>query len=180
MNSTHRGSVILAIDPGTRLMGVAVLDGRRLVYHGVKTLHAVGSPKWRLEEARRVILRLIRNFRPHILAVETAFFAQDRNAAFLNVLIEEIQSLARERRIEVRSLAPSTVRKRLCGNGRATKREVADVVAAWHPELKVYLTKDQWWKERYYGNMFDAVAVGLACQRSLSAASRTPLEVSAG
>jgi RNase H-fold protein (predicted Holliday junction resolvase) len=27
---------ILAIDPGTREMGVAFLDGEKLIYHGVK------------------------------------------------------------------------------------------------------------------------------------------------
>ena len=30
-----------------------------------------------------------------------------------------------------------------------------------YPELKVYLTQDRAWKERYHQNMFDAVALGL-------------------
>lgn len=29
------------------------------------------------------------------------------------------------------------------------------------PELKVYLTEDRAWKERYHQNMFDAVALGM-------------------
>jgi hypothetical protein len=30
-----------------------------------------------------------------------------------------------------------------------------------YPELKVYLTQDKAWKERYHQNMFDAVGLGL-------------------
>ena len=30
-----------------------------------------------------------------------------------------------------------------------------------YPQLKVYLSQDRKWKEKYYANMFDAVALGL-------------------
>ena len=35
---------ILAIDPGTREMGVALLDGGRIIYHGVKVIKNRKSP----------------------------------------------------------------------------------------------------------------------------------------
>jgi hypothetical protein len=38
---------------------------------------------------------------------------------------------------------------------------VARVVVAKYPELKVYLTQDRAWKEKYHQNMFDAVALGM-------------------
>src|SRR5438093_9743249 len=95
----HRRFTVLAIDPGTRQIGIAVLDGRELVYHGVKTLRSHGSPQERLQEARRVVLRLIRDFRPQVLAVEHAFYSRSRNAALLNVLVEEIRTLARQKGI---------------------------------------------------------------------------------
>ena len=34
----------------------------------------------------------------------------------------------------------------------------AEACALRHPELKVYLTQDRAWKEKYHQNMFDAVA----------------------
>jgi len=37
---------------------------------------------------------------------------------------------------------------------------VAKVIVASYPELKVYLTQDRAWKEKYHQNMFDAVALG--------------------
>lgn len=38
---------------------------------------------------------------------------------------------------------------------------VARVIVSKFPELKVYLTQDRAWKERYHQNMFDAVALGM-------------------
>ena len=92
-----------------------------------------------------------------------------------NILVDEIRALARERGILVRALAPSTVKKRVCGDGRATKREVARAVVVRYPELKVYLGQDRKWKERYHGNMFDAVAIGMASGERALASHETPV-----
>jgi Holliday junction resolvasome RuvABC endonuclease subunit len=114
-----------------------------------------------LQEAHRLILRLIRDFRPSVVAIETAFFVRDRNAALLNTLIEEIRAGAGAAGVQVRCLPPSTIKKRVAGSGRATKREVARAVVAVFPELKAYVGQNRLWKERYHGNMFDAVALAL-------------------
>ena len=65
------------------------------------------------------------------------------------------------RELEFVSFAPSTIKKFTCGNGRASKKEVATVVVSKFPELKVYLTQDRAWKERFHQNMFDAVALAV-------------------
>ena len=148
-------------------MGIAVLDGDALIYHGVKTILVRLTPHERLNAGRAVVVRLIQDFGPTVLAVEKAFFAQNRNAALLNVLVDEIRAIGRRHELEVRPLAPSTVKKGICGTGAATKREVAEAVVARSPELNVYLGQNRKWKERYHGNMFDAVAVGLVAQRAI-------------
>ena len=113
------------------------------------------------QEGRRVVLQLLRDFQPDLLAVEHAFFVKNRNTALLNVFVDEIRALARQNGIVVRSLAPSTVKKGICGDGAATKRQVSEAVVARYPDLKVYLGQDRKWKERFHGNMFDAVAIGI-------------------
>jgi len=55
----------------------------------------------------------------------------------------------------------STVKKFICGNGWADKKEVAKAIVSKFPELKVYLTQDRAWKEKFHQNMFDAVALGI-------------------
>ncbi|MCD6298069.1 MAG: crossover junction endodeoxyribonuclease RuvC [Deltaproteobacteria bacterium] len=152
---------ILAIDPGTRLMGVAFLDKGKLIYHGVKIIKKGRSPNDNLQYARRIILRLIKDFKPNLIVVENAFFARNRKAYLLNVLIDEIKAIARRKRIGLVSYSPSTVKKFITGNGWATKEQVAKVIVSKYPELKVYLTQDRGWKERFHQNMFDAVALGM-------------------
>jgi crossover junction endodeoxyribonuclease RuvC len=156
---------ILAIDPGTREMGVAFFDNRKLIYHGVKVVRNKKTPHEKLREARKIVLRLIRDLKPGLLVIEKTFFANNRNTSLLNVFVDEIIVTARRKRLKVVSYAPSTVKKWICGNGHAGKREVAKAVVAKYPELKVYLTQDRAWKEKYHQNMFDAVALGMMAFR---------------
>jgi len=156
---------ILAIDPGTRRIGVALLENGKILYHGVKVTKKQKTPAATLDEARKVILRLITDLKPRILICEKAFFSKNRNASLLRVLVDEMKAIARRKGIHFQSFAPSTVKKHIAGNGRASKMEVAKVVVSKYPELKVFLTQDRAWKEKFHQNMFDAVALGMHAQR---------------
>ena len=155
---------ILAIDPGTRNIGFALLDKGQLVHYGVKTIRQMNSPHEKLREGRKILLRLINDFGPQMLIVEKTFFANNRNSALLNVFADEIKTVGKRKGLRVQGLAANSVRKLICGNGAASKDDVARAVVARYPELKPYLTSDRRWKERYYRNMFDAVALGVASQ----------------
>ena len=152
---------ILAIDPGTRAMGIALVDRGELVYHGVRTIRKQPSPRDTLNQGRKVVLRLIRDFRPEVLTFEKTFFVNNRNAALLNVFADEIKAVGQRKGLTVLAFAPSTIKKTVCGNGHASKGEVARAVVARFPELKVYLSQDRKWKDEFHANMFDAVAVAL-------------------
>jgi len=142
-------------------MGMAFLDDGKLIYHTVKVIAKADSPQQTLQRARDAVVRLMDDLEPNIVAVERTFFSQNRNTALLNVLFDEIRSLARRKRLDFVSYAPSTIKKFTCGNGHAGKKHVAMTVVATFPELKVYLTQDRAWKERFHQNMFDAVALGI-------------------
>lgn len=151
---------ILAIDPGTRYMGVALLDGAELVYHGVSVINDK-SPNEKLKEGRKIILRMIRDFSPQVLVVEKSFFGNNCHSSLLDVFVDEIKAIGIRKGLRVISYAPNTVRKFICGDGWADKKALSEVVVSRYPGLKVYLTQDKAWKERYHQNMFDAVALGL-------------------
>ena len=87
---SNKNKKILAIDPGTREMGIAFLEKGKLIYHGVKIIKKRKSPHEALKEGRKIVLRLIKDFKPRVLVVEKAFFANNRNASLLNVLTDEI------------------------------------------------------------------------------------------
>jgi crossover junction endodeoxyribonuclease RuvC len=143
---------ILAIDPGTRFMGIAFLDDGKLVHHGVEVIAKGKSPQQTLQRARDAVVRLIDDFEPNVVAVEKTFFNQNRNTALLNVLFDEIRSVTRRRRLPFVSYAPSSIKKLVCGDGHASKKQVAMAVVSKFPELKVYLTQDRKWKERFHAN----------------------------
>jgi len=152
---------ILAIDPGTRYVGIAFFEGKELVYYGVKTIKKTALPHDTLKEGKKIISRLIRDFTPTTLVVEKTFFSNNRNSALLNVFADEIKVIGKKKGLNVMAYAANTVRKHVCGNGAASKDEVAKVVVSYFPELKPYLTSDRKWKEKFHRNMFDAIALGL-------------------
>lgn len=153
---------ILAIDPGIRNIGFAVLEGRRLCHYGVKTISRSASIRKTLRLGRDIIHNLITDFSPRILAVEQTYFPHDRNGSTLNRFAREIERIGRNHHLRVRCLSANTVRKRVCGFGRAGKRDVATILAIDYPELRPYRRSDRRWKERHHFNMFDAIALGLA------------------
>ena len=154
-------NTILAIDPGTREMGVAVLDGGTLVQAGVKVIPRGRTPHETLANCREAVLRCLRDFKPATLVVEKTFIARNRNAALLNVLSDEIVALGRRRNLRVVSLAPNSVKKAVAGSGSASKAEVARAVVRRFPELAAFLNQNRKWKARFHANMFDAVALGI-------------------
>ncbi len=142
-------------------MGIAILEGRELLYYGVKTFKKSRPMDRLLQDTRRVLLRLIKSYQPTVLAVEKAFFAQSKSSALLLVQEREIKEVGKRQGLRVVGYAPKTVRKAVCGNGNATKREVASLIAAKYPELRIYLHQDRRWKEAYWFHVFDAVSAGL-------------------
>jgi crossover junction endodeoxyribonuclease RuvC len=162
----NKSQKVLSIDPGTRHMGVAFFEGKELLYHGVKSITHKKLAEETLKEGKKVMLRMIHDFKPDVLVVEKTFFSNNRNSALLNVFADEIQAIGKRQGLTVHALAANTVRKQICGNGAANKDEVAKVVVSQYPELKPYLTSDRKWKETFHRNMFDAVALGIALHQS--------------
>ena len=179
MLSAQNSPVILAIDPGTRELGFAVLQGETLLYYGVKTVTNRKSPALVLKAITDFIKGLIEKYEPSMLAIEKMFITQ-KNSAMLYVAAEQVKAVAREGKITIWEQSPSAIRKRLCRTGRATKREVAKLIAERYPELARYYNRTKHWEIEYYANLFDAVAVGLVCFEDYKSNKSTaqPLEES--
>jgi crossover junction endodeoxyribonuclease RuvC len=162
--NTHR---ILAIDPGTRNLGYALLAGDDLLYQGVKVIKKQSSPHETLNACRKTVLSLIKHLNPTVLALEKTFIGQTRRTALLNVFGDEIKAIARRKELTLVAYAPSTIKKLISGNGWADKREVANAVLLHYPELKPYLGSDRQWKTLYHANMFDAVALAIVARDNM-------------
>lgn len=160
---TNKNLKILAIDPGTREMGVAVLEDSTLLDYSVKTFRHRGNPKVLLSQVEKLIKRLITETKPNVLAMEKNTFSQIQQNYSLTLAVAKIKGVAKRMNVEIKEYAPNTVRKAVCNDGTAKKKELARAVALKYPELRVYLDSEKKWKQRYWQNLFDAVAVALAC-----------------
>jgi Holliday junction resolvasome RuvABC endonuclease subunit len=151
---------ILALDPGLRDLGYAVLRGRRLVTSGVLGLRR--TPKGeRLASARKHLGSWLQTHRPDVVVVEKTYPHPVPWLDQLHQLSRSARNLATRRRAAFAMYSPQRVRQTVAGNGKAKKPEVAIAVAHRFPSLRVYLTQDRRWKERYWQNMFDAIALAL-------------------
>ncbi len=61
---------ILAIDPGTRQMGIVVLQGNDLLYYSVKDFKRKRPADELIKATRETLLRLIQDYEPNVLAYE--------------------------------------------------------------------------------------------------------------
>ena len=151
---------ILALDPGLRDLGYAVLDGRRLVTSGVLGLRRVGKEQ-RLATARKHVTAWMRTHQPSVVVVEKTYRHPVPWLDQLHQLSRTAKNVATRQHADFTMYSPQSVRATVAGNGKAKKPEVAVAVAQRFPSLRVYLTQDRRWKEKYWQNMFDAIALAL-------------------
>ena len=152
---------IIAIDPGTRFWGVTVFRGEDIIVSLVKVLSTKGSPRKRLNEVKRVFSSLLEDYAPDVLVLEKPFLFWSKQSHLLNVLIEEIKSAARKEKMKIFEFSPRTVRKAVCGNGNASKKDMAKLICSIYPELKIRLNQDRRYKEIYWGHAFDSAGLGV-------------------
>ena len=152
--------IILALDPGLRDLGFAVLQGQRLVTGGVLGLRRTPKDK-RLAKARRHVRSWIQTHRPDVVVVEKTYRHPVPWLDQLHQLSRSAQNLATRQDARFTMYSPQSVRATVAGNGKAKKPEVAIAVANRFPSLRVYLTQDRRWKEKFWLNMFDAIALAL-------------------
>lgn len=162
---------ILALDPGLRELGYAVLQGRRLVTSGVLGLRRIPK-RDRLDMARKHVRSWLRTHRPQVVVVEKTYRHPVPWLDQLHQLSRSARNLATRRHAVFAMYSPQRVRATVAGNGKAKKPEVAIAVAHRFPSLRVYLTQDRRWKERYWQNMFDAIALALHHQSTTQSPSR--------
>ena len=120
----------LGLDPGLNRTGYAILEdtprGPRLVEGGVLKSNADDPLEVRVAEIGGGVRELIREFAPRLIAVEQVF-AHGRNYSSSLKLAQcrgAILLAAGEEGVPVEALAPTAIKARACGNGRADKAQM--------------------------------------------------------
>ena len=125
---------VIGVDPGTRFLGWGVVEGRgtklRHVGSGVLKLGDGPLPD-RLVAIDQQLMTIIAEHQPTAGAVESIFFAKNaQTAAKLGHARGVVLLALRRADLSVGEYPPARVKRALVGGGRATKEQVARIVAS--------------------------------------------------
>jgi Holliday junction resolvasome RuvABC endonuclease subunit len=122
---------ILGIDPGTKYMGIVVLQGATLRSYGVHTLRNGERPHDVIPQARGVVFNYIATYAPDVVAIEKPLPIATKRAAVLSVISQELHNRSRELGLVVREITPRDVRQAVVGNPKATKLQARSRPHPW-------------------------------------------------
>ena len=151
---------VLAIDPFSRGVGFAVLEGQeRLIDWGLRTTGRADNAK-----ALSVIDKLIDRFRPDVLALEDWESAGSRRCGRVQTLLDRIAATEGPR-VLVRLITRRQIRAIGPMPQTSTKRGRACFLAERFLELQPFLPpiRKPWMPEDDRMAIFDAVSFAVAC-----------------
>lgn len=124
---------VLGLDPGSRLLGYAVLEQDRSTWvrieSGVLRLPTGEPLPQRLALAFSTVERLLSEHRPAHVAIEECFVAERARAALVLGQVRGVLLLAAIRaKSELHEFAPRTVKLAAVGNGNASKHQVQAMI----------------------------------------------------
>ncbi len=119
---------ILGLDPGSRITGIGIIDGERLI-HAESLRLGDGPMPERLGRIFVEVGSLIERFRPDIAAVETVFMSRNAQAAIkLGQARGAAVCAAVAAGLEVHEYAPRAVKQAIVGRGGAAKEQVQHMI----------------------------------------------------
>ncbi len=158
-NHNHR---IIAIDPGTREMGVVVVQGREILYYGVKSFKRRNPASVLLAQIGNAVEKLLHAYQPDVLVIEKAQLNKHNATRKLIQISKMIKFVAKQQRLKIVEYSSESVRKRVCKVERPTKNNMTNELCSKYPELSVYRYRKHEWKSKYWQNMFDALGLAVA------------------
>lgn len=155
---------VLAVNPGSRYLGIAVMQGTHLADWRVKVLKG-HSPKETTRKARGILLMFILRYQPAILAIKK--LDRCRSSRALDQLTLELSTLAKSHGVEVREYPLRCFKRFFTGLPRSNKKAMAEIIAAQYPDLLYELDREKAAKNPYHTRLFEAVALAALAEHEL-------------
>ena len=159
----EKSKTILGIDPGTNILGYGIISvdskGPHYVDMGVFDLRKIKDPFEKLANIFAGVNELIEQHRPDHLAVESPFYGKNEQVILkLGRAQGAAITAAIMQGIPVAEYAPRKAKIAICGNGAASKEQVAMMI---QKTLKVEL-------DPKYLDATDALAIALCHHYQMS------------
>jgi crossover junction endodeoxyribonuclease RuvC len=125
--------IVLGVDPGTHVMGYGAIviapDGPRLLTAGVLRAKASDAASLRIGQLGVAFEGVLTQTRPTTIAIENAFSHRNpRTAIRLGEARGMVIAAGFRRGVPIVEISPADAKKRITGNGRAAKEQVAAMV----------------------------------------------------
>ena len=151
---------ILALNPGSRYLGIAVFQGPDLRDWGTRSIKGK-SLKGKLAMLRKVLSDLIDRYEPDVMTVKQLH--PSRSSKSLEKLITEIINQGKRNGLKIYHYPLEVVENFFSFNGKINKRQMAELISREYPFLGHELEKEKSNLNPYHIRMFEAVALGLIC-----------------
>ena len=124
-----RSTIILGIDPGTQVMGFALLkvegNQARVLLMDVLKLTAHKDIYQRLEKIHTKVCELIKLYKPETFAIEAPFFGKNVQSMLKLGRAQGVAiAAAMQGGLTVTEYSPKKVKQSITGNGNADKEQV--------------------------------------------------------
>lgn len=156
---------ILAINPGTRYTGVAVLKGAILLDWSVKAINGRLTLAKRCQMAR-LICKLISEYEPDIVVLKKLH--ESRSSQYLDQLCGDFENIAKESGTQFLRYSIDDLKQFFVPEEHINKVRLAELVCKRHPVLRRELKKEKNSFNPYYVRMFEAVALGTMVEAKIN------------
>jgi Holliday junction resolvasome RuvABC endonuclease subunit len=150
---------IIGINPGTRYLGIAVLDGSELLDWRIKTLEGRWSEK-KIKKAIWVVSELIERYEPNVFVIKKLH--QSRRSENLLRLMNKVKSFVRRKGLKIHQYSIKEIEKCFVEGGKLNKGNLIKAMVKLYPALHSDLKIEHSHKNRYHIRMFEAVALASA------------------
>jgi len=155
---------ILAINPGTRYLGIAVFEGPELLDWRVKVIKG----KWSKEKQQKILViarTLIERHQPDVLAIKKLH--RSRSSDNLNQLVSRIKQHSKRKGLKVYQYSIKNLEAFFFGEAKANKNKLTEILTSKYTFLRHEFNKEKSNKNSYHIRVFEAVALGAVCSHQL-------------
>lgn len=126
--------IVIGIDPGLATIGYGVLSAGRksitpVAYSCIRTAPCPGGSPERLELIYDSVCRILEEYSPGCMAIETLFFSRNVTSALGVAEVRGVIMLAaRKHGVTVAEYTPNQVKLAITGSGRADKKQMQEMI----------------------------------------------------
>jgi crossover junction endodeoxyribonuclease RuvC len=152
-NNTHVR--IVGIDPGYDRCGIAIIEGKNIVFSTCIETDRTLSLSERIYTIGTTFAALIKEYQPHAAAIERLYFEKNQKSAMGVAEVRGVISyLCHHAAVPIYEYNPADVKIAITGYGRSDKKSIYHMLPQLIRHLPPHALDDE----------YDAIAIALTCQ----------------